>query len=165
MYHQQKLIHTEFANLLTSQTRITTQAMKGMRAKRKGVLLDQLYLRPSSWPPGRRKYYWKLFWLQLHLRNSIAGRPILLMVERTLVGFKLSCGRMCREIPQKHSLWLPFETSNVLSSNDLLLMYLLIIQLPLITSIGCVLKVTSDSFLQLGVLDPPKSIPAHQQAH
>lgn len=43
----------------TRYTRTTTQAMKGMRASSKGVLLDQLVSLPSSRPPARQKYDWK----------------------------------------------------------------------------------------------------------
>lgn len=49
-----------------------------MRVSSKGAL-DQLYSRPFSWPPGKRKCYWKFYWLQLHLRNLIVGIPIVLM--------------------------------------------------------------------------------------
>lgn len=65
--------------LLTSHMTRITQAMMGMKVRNMGVLFDQLYSRPSFWPPERREY-WNFSWLWLHLRNVIFGSLVPLII-------------------------------------------------------------------------------------
>lgn len=62
-------------DVLTSHSRRTTQAVKGMKARSKGALLDQLCSRPSSWPPAAGHVIGNWTYYSYTSRNMIAGMP------------------------------------------------------------------------------------------